>query len=412
MGREDTKSKLHRDNGGLEISIAPIVGEKECILVHRSDGASCFYNLNASLDDIDLHTYPLMAYARVWKTTVKPGEILLMPHGTYHQCRNVTPCLSYSRFHLDSENLLAFLQSMLDQDAPEIDHGEVLWNSSVEIIKKIDAFFDESQAKRKKRQPLPELNAEMKRLVVTLQKLRHCCRELARRYAIQSQMNKAPTVSTLRSREQDQHSWDRLVDDIDLCLHEFRYRMADDIPPFRPRRTKEKNRISYLKTTARVKTGCHTPSSGIVAFDTDAESAFLLLPKVTLQKRPMACFKRAQRMRVGERVMVYVHGRKVNGTILEIQEEMQAAYLTYDGFPIFYDDFQPFERLRNSRCGAELPVKAVQPGIVVSTRWGEYAEEYRATVIETRCTLFFNVRLDMIRSSIDRWFPYDMIVPR
>ncbi len=87
MGREDTLSKLHKDPGGLEISIAPIVGQKECVLVHRDDGSNCMYNLGASLEDIDLHRYPLLFQARIWKTVIKPGEILLMPYGTYHQVR-------------------------------------------------------------------------------------------------------------------------------------------------------------------------------------------------------------------------------------------------------------------------------------------------------------------------------------
>ena len=87
MGREDTLSKLHRDPGGLEISIAPIVGQKECVLVHRDDGSNCMYHLTASLEDIDLHRYPLLFQARIWQTIIKPGEILLMPYGTYHQVR-------------------------------------------------------------------------------------------------------------------------------------------------------------------------------------------------------------------------------------------------------------------------------------------------------------------------------------
>jgi hypothetical protein len=95
MGDEGTFSKLHKDTGGLEITIAPIVGQKECVLVHRLDGADCLYNLKSKLDNIDLDKFPMTSFARVWRTVVQPGEMLLMPSGTYHQCRNVTPCLSY-----------------------------------------------------------------------------------------------------------------------------------------------------------------------------------------------------------------------------------------------------------------------------------------------------------------------------
>jgi hypothetical protein len=97
MGDANTMSKLHKDNGGLAITIAPIVGEKECVLAHRLDGEQCLYNLDSKLDDINLDKFPMTAFARIWKTVIRPGEILVMPYGTYHQCRNVTPCLSYHR---------------------------------------------------------------------------------------------------------------------------------------------------------------------------------------------------------------------------------------------------------------------------------------------------------------------------
>ena len=54
MGGQDTLSKLHQDAGGLLISIAPIVGKKEVVLVHRKDGPTCFYHLAAQLDQVDL----------------------------------------------------------------------------------------------------------------------------------------------------------------------------------------------------------------------------------------------------------------------------------------------------------------------------------------------------------------------
>jgi len=180
MGAEGTMSKLHRDNGGLDISIAPIVGEKECILVHRSDGADCLYNLDAKLESIDLQSFPLMSQARIWQTTVRPGEILLMPHGTYHQCRNLTPCLSYSRFHLDTVNIRAFLQSMIDGDAEEIDHETVIWNAADEIV---DNVYDYVKQVRKhvqhpKKYNKAPLSANMIHMVKTLRCLRHICRKL------------------------------------------------------------------------------------------------------------------------------------------------------------------------------------------------------------------------------------------
>ncbi|GMH55121.1 hypothetical protein TL16_g01827 [Triparma laevis f. inornata] len=117
-------------------------------MVHRDDHM-CLYHGEANVNEPDFHRFPMLANARVWKTTVGPGEILLMPEGTYHQCRNKTDCLSYSRFHLDTLNLPSFIQSLLDNDAPEIDHATILWNACKDLMDKNDALIDRATEARK-----------------------------------------------------------------------------------------------------------------------------------------------------------------------------------------------------------------------------------------------------------------------
>jgi hypothetical protein len=128
FGHRGTVTKIHRDNGGLAITITALTGAKECILVHRDD-ATCLYRCAGDVKAPDLLRHPMFAFARVWRHVLRPGEILFLPAGTYHYCRNLEPCLSYSRFHLDELNLPAFLRSYLDGDAQDIDHGELLWNA-------------------------------------------------------------------------------------------------------------------------------------------------------------------------------------------------------------------------------------------------------------------------------------------
>jgi hypothetical protein len=264
MGREETMSKLHRDNGGLAITIAPIVGRKECVLVHRSDGSNCMYHLHAKLDDIDLHSYPLLSQARIWKTVVGPGEILLMPHGTFHQCRNLSPCLSYSRFHLDRVNLLAFLQSMIDGDAPELDHGEILWNSTTDMMKKVDDLVEDMQTRilSNPLTPVCPLDSDIIKIVTALRNIRHIVREVARRDAIgrvvkrkrsESGVHSLGSNPTMNSSQRfseglpegdlaeyvkngtdPDHAWDNLLGDLDTCLHEFQYRNCKKIPALHP----------------------------------------------------------------------------------------------------------------------------------------------------------------------------------
>jgi Chromo (CHRromatin Organisation MOdifier) domain/Cupin-like domain len=231
MGRDGTMSKLHHDNGGLAISIAPIVGIKECVLLHRLDGATCFYHLDASLDCIDLEKYPLMSQARLWRTSVRPGEILLMPQGTYHQCRNITPCLSYSRFHLDTLNLLPFLQSMFDGDAKEIEHAEVIWNCSNELISVVDDYVEQCRMcleKDPQGEP-PELTDDIEEKVFTLRALRNICRETVIR--LRSLKMKGSKQNDDMSDIGSHSDWKRMVDDIDDCVHHFRFRNSLNIPP-------------------------------------------------------------------------------------------------------------------------------------------------------------------------------------
>eukprot|EP00937_MAST-01D_sp_MAST-1D-sp2_P002218 g2218.t1 len=133
MGPAHTYSKLHRDNGGCAILIAPVTGRKEVILVHRDDTVH-LYDLAVDVSSPDLHRFPSLAFARVWRQTVEPGQILLMPAGTYHACRNLDPCLSYSCFHLDSVNLPLFYKSFLAEDAPELSHAEILWNAAHDLM--------------------------------------------------------------------------------------------------------------------------------------------------------------------------------------------------------------------------------------------------------------------------------------
>ena len=271
-------SRLHKDPGGLAISIAPLVGEKECVLVHRDDGQQCLYHLAAPLEpeEIDLDAFPLLSQARIYKTIISPGEILLMPQGTYHQCRNVTPCLSYSRFHLDCVNLRAFLNSYFDGDAPEMEHDEVLWNCAHSLMEVIDAATDEARkdlgARRddesgnyyeKKEVGGPvtiekgNLNPSLTRAVNTLRCLRHAAREFSRKLELRATVKGrdfARASSDDNSISKDDNTpkkWRQLVDDCDVCLHEFRYRYSREVPDYKPRRSAGRKKFAMPAVAMR-----------------------------------------------------------------------------------------------------------------------------------------------------------------
>lgn len=420
MGREETVSKLHRDNGGLAISIAPIIGEKECVLVHRSDGSNCLYHLEVKLEDFDLHAYPLLSQARIWKTVVKPGEILLMPQGTYHQCRNVTPCLSYSRFHLDTVNLLPFLQSMIDGDAPEMEHGDVLWNSTSELIRKVDSLVDEVQARVKcdPPRPVPKLDEKTANLVDTLRELRNIVREVARRTAVREAVKGTKAAGqgggqSNASSGGTVHDWNILVDDVDMCLHEFRYRRVAKIPTFRPRRSKAlQNALKgAVRGQAKVEAG------PIVAYNTNLDRAYLALRSASVPSDARSLDATGiERLVKGSKVVARLEQKRVKGTILQIEPALHAAYLSYEDYPSLYDEYQPYELLRvptnYGGGGAEVRHEEVVPGLIVLNLVGEKKEVYRAVVQSTTCETMYKLLLDLGGCKIERWMTRRSILER
>lgn len=457
MGREETLSKLHRDCGGLAISIAPIVGQKECVMVHRSDGANCMYHLQASLDPagMDLHAHPLLTRARVWRTVVEPGEILLMPQGTYHQCRNVTPCLSYSRFHLDTINLLPFLQSMLDGDAPELEHDEVLWNCTTDLIKFVDAVVDEAQARVKRGQAVPRLDEDTVRIVETLRSLRHIIREVARRVAIrnavkgsarpsgatggssslqsasvgESMMNKVAAEAARGDksrREKDEkelHDWDVLVRDVDMGLHDFRHRRMEKAPDFKPRR------VRAIKNALRAGTAGKGGAAGgggksggrpVVAYNTELEKGYLTLKTAPTAPRGSGGSSgqvSVASLSVGDSIHVRLEGRRCPGKILQIENDLDVAYLSFEDYPSLYDEFSEYDQLRTppgsfgGEGGAEIAHEDVRAGLAVSHRDWETREEYRAVIQYTTRETMIKVRLELGNAKPARWVRVNWVLP-
>ena len=122
----------------MTITIAPIVGYKEVILCHRDDGRLLYECQAPVLSVPDFDSFPLAAFVRSWKGTLEPGDVLVMPAGTYHAARNLTKCLSYSRLHVDKYDLLWFLTSWLNEDAPRMEHTLILWNAASALIEQLD----------------------------------------------------------------------------------------------------------------------------------------------------------------------------------------------------------------------------------------------------------------------------------
>ena len=117
-------------------------------------------------------------------------------------------------------NLLPFVQSMVNGDAPEINHEEVIWNLTSELIKRVDGVFDKVQLRVKA--GLDErglISGDVVDSVNTLRTLRHFVREVARREEIRQIVKGADAT-----KPSDEYYFGMLVEDVDmvrLCVRAF-----------------------------------------------------------------------------------------------------------------------------------------------------------------------------------------------
>ena len=381
MGNADTHSRLHKDPGGLEISIAPITGEKECVLVHRDD-SHCLYHLTASLDEIDLQRFPLLCQARVYKTVIKPGEILLMPNGTYHQCRNVTPCLSYSRFHLDTVNLFPFVMSLVNGDAPEIEHRDVLWNVASALIKKVDEVVDLVQDRVLAYRDVTDVvTSDIRETVNTLLALRNFIREVARRDEVKKAV-KGPGGNTKDNSkdkskgklEPELHDFRVLADDIDMCLHDYRYRESKEIPQLKARKgkvlTNTLSKGARKNCVIRDLNKFIVDNKPVVVFNSSLENNYMSLCNADVEKHyPLAKKHKVgdaliSNLAIGDLLAVKLEQKCVKAEVLEVIPQMKAAYISFEDYPSVYDEYQPFDLLRLPSRD-EIPHPDIKPGLVV-----------------------------------------------
>ena len=65
-------------------------------------------------------------------------------------CRNIEACISYHRLHLDEINLPYFLRSMFQGDSVEIDHGDIIWNTTHSIMEKYSRILKKESSSLKK----------------------------------------------------------------------------------------------------------------------------------------------------------------------------------------------------------------------------------------------------------------------
>ncbi|KAH8054758.1 hypothetical protein JL722_8706 [Aureococcus anophagefferens] len=271
---------LHADPGGLDLVIAPLVGWKEVTLVHREDaelvGAMCDddalgdagegssddesaaapadddpYDARTNdpsedhivasaapprgarprLDELlalptppSLAAEPVLSLVRCWRHVLKPGECLVMPQGTLHAVRNLTPALSYHRFHLDTANLSGFWRALVDGDCSGIRPAEILWNGTHGSMKALDAVSD---ALARGEAAAPGVERERSEALL---KLRHLVAAIILEFD-----DDVEKLNRRAGRSYDGFDWPALLADVDDALAHWRAESRGFARPASPR---------------------------------------------------------------------------------------------------------------------------------------------------------------------------------
>lgn len=388
MGNKGTMSKLHTDRGGLMITIAPIVGEKEVVLVHRADGSTSLYDLDGDLEKPDLHHFPLIPTARVWKTVVKPGEILIIPQGTYHQCRNVTPCLSYSRFFLDDVNLNAFLQSYFDRDALDLDHEDLLWNVCYELHSLLSNYTDKVRNEWLRGGKKDEAPSSIVEIVSTLRKLRNAARHVEIHFI---RLSKSPQVD-----------WTKMVFDIDFTLHNYRYRFFQKQPRL-PRKV-----CRHAKDIQREET---LTSSEIPPPLNCPVSLYCHQERLSTQEEGVVLADYVE-LNPGDDVKIKDHGYCFQGVITEVSEELSAAYVKFTDYSEYCSQYVPFKLLRNE-ITEEAFIPTYNPITGSTVCYKERGRSYKAQIESWRRGTFYKVSIKLEQGPhFYRWFTRESFVSK
>jgi len=371
-GCKTTYSTMHVDPGGLGIFIAPIVGKKEVTLVHRDDGRFLYQMAPwESGNPIDFDKYPMVHCARVWRHVLCPGDVAYLPAGTYHMCRNVEPCMSYHRFHLDEINLPVFFASMYRGDAPEIEHEDIIWNTSQTIMHSC-ALLDPNRNEFEKYQ----------RMLLSLRQI-------------------ALTIAKNRKEQE----WVDLIDDIDLSLCSSKLD-SQRVSYFTDRCVRTKD---LLETSTATKGTWKNLCEDATNLDTYKEcqitsqevieglceqnpSAFSNLPSAVQNRYP-----------VNAEVSIYRYGKRRTGVIVGVRENIVAWKCRYIGWKSDMDEFVPLESIENINGGG------LKKNDLVKCSWGGDGEMYEAKLLlKVEDTMIF-VHCPDLGAQWNTWVPKSFV---
>jgi hypothetical protein len=202
-------------------------------------------------------------------------------------------------------------------------------------------------------------------------------REIGRRDEVKKAVKGPDSEKTKQELNPELHDFSVLAADIDVCLHDYRYRESKKIPEFKPRR---KGKLLQNTLSKGVRKNCigrdltkfQIDNKPVVIFNSPLENNYMSLPNADVEKHYPSAKKNkvgeslveSDSLAIGDMLAVKLEQKCVKAEVLEVISQMKAAYLSFEDYPSVYDEYIPFDLLRLP-SGDEIKAGDVKSGLVV-----------------------------------------------
>jgi hypothetical protein len=178
------------------------------------------------------------------------------------------------------------------------------------------------------------------------------------------------------------HDFGVLAADVDVCLHDYRYRESKEIPKLKSRKVK----VLTNTLSKGVRKNCvgrdlnkfMIDNKPVVVFNSSLENNYMSLRNADVEKHyPLANKHKVGKaligkLTIGDMLAVRLEQKCIKAEVLEVVPQMNAAYISFEDYPSVYDEYQPFDLLRLP-SGDEITHDDIKPGLVVL---GEIQDSY------------------------------------
>ena len=275
--------------------------------------------------------------------------------------------------HLDTINLQLFFRSLFVGDATEIQHDEVIWNCTSELINRVENFL--LVYRQQPQEPVPKQVAES---ATTLSYLRPFCREISLTFDDScNQIHVVPendiflgrSAAFKLKRATNAQAWARIVDDIDLTLHDFNHRTWEAVPQYegqiRPEKTgaqqsAKESREEIQRGLDQLEASSSTNKDDRTTGTSALQKLYDSLPAIQPFQEGVVISDSIQ-LKQNDKVVFRIGEKQCTGRIAKTRDQFRTVHLAYSRLPSYYDEYVPEENVTDGRslAGAKLHKKQV-----------------------------------------------------